>query len=43
MERARFWGSEGSFEPSVQKDVEVGCDPDYFFVKDVMKVLTTKL
>ena len=30
MERARFWGSEGSFEPSC----EVGDDPGCFYAKN---------
>ena len=34
MARARFWGSEGSFEPSC----EVGCDPGYIIVQVQIRI-----
>ena len=37
-ERARFWGSEGSFEPSC----EVGCDPGSFYMEVDMKQIANK-
>ena len=36
MARARFSGKKGSFEPSLQKDVEVGYGPGLYYCVDII-------